>query len=67
MHDLMRLPPDENRVTRVGKEALAGGAVTIVAVLAVSLLLSFVVTAVEIGAAILVIGGLIWYLLFRRK
>ena len=66
MGDLMRVPPTDNRVARVGKEAVAGGAVTIIAVLAVSFLLHAVEVLFITGVAILAIGWVLWYMIFRR-
>jgi uncharacterized membrane protein len=72
----MRVPPTEDRVittapqdrlARAGQEALAGAAVTIVGVLAASLILSTVIFALEVGAALVVIGAILWFFVFRRR
>ena len=67
MSDLMRVPEGESGVSRVGKEAVAGGAVTIIAVAAVYLLLQTVITMVITAAVIIVIGCILWFLVLRRK
>lgn len=67
MSDLMRVPEGESRVTRAGREAVAGGAVTIIAVAAIYFLVQAVVTMVIAGAVILVVGCILWFLVLRRK
>jgi lipopolysaccharide export LptBFGC system permease protein LptF len=67
MSDLMRVPEGESRVTRAGREAVAGGAVTIIAVAAVYLLVQTIVSMVIAGAVILVIGAILWFLVLGRR
>jgi hypothetical protein len=71
MSDLMQVPPTDSRVARATKNAVAGAAVVVIAVLAVSLLVhvleAFVITAVITAAAVLAIGWVLWMLLFRRR
>ena len=67
MSDLMRVPEGESRVTRAGREAVAGGAVTIIAVAAVYLLVQTVVSMVIAAAVILVIGAILWFLVLGRR
>jgi hypothetical protein len=67
MSDLMRVPEGESRVTRAGREAVAGGAVTIIAVAAVYLLVQTVISMVIAAAVILVIGCILWFLVLGRR
>ncbi len=67
MNDLMRVPEGESRVTRAGREAVAGGAVTVIAVAAAYLLMQAVVTMVIAAAVIIVVGCILWFLVLGRR
>ncbi len=67
MSDLIRVPDGESRVTRAGREAVAGGAVTVIAVAAVYFLLQAVFTMVIAAAVIVVIGAILWFLVLPHR
>ncbi|HWE60766.1 MAG TPA: hypothetical protein VHB98_03570 [Chloroflexota bacterium] len=58
-------PPRENRIVTTAREAGAGAAVTIIAVVALYLVAQLAIAAVITIAAVLAIGAVLW-LLFRR-
>jgi hypothetical protein len=66
MSNLMRIPPTESRVATATKNAVAGGVVVVIAVLAISFLIHAVEALVITAAAILAIGWVVWMLLFRK-
>jgi hypothetical protein len=63
----MRAPEGESRVTRAGREAVAGGAVTIIAVAAVYFLAQMLYGLVITAAVIVVIGAILWFLVLPRR
>lgn len=65
-NNLMRVPPTESRVVTATRNAIAGGVVVIIAVLAVSFLIHAVEALVITAAAVLAIGWVVWVLLLRR-
>lgn len=68
-------PPTERRIVttaregivRTVREAGAGAAVIIVAVVAINLLIHLAIAAAITIAAVLVIGGILWMAFFRKR
>jgi hypothetical protein len=67
MGNLMRVPEPENRVTRVATQAVAGGLVTVIAVLALATLIHLVEIAVITGAVLIALGVILWYAFLRKR
>jgi hypothetical protein len=67
MGDLMRVPPRESSLARAGKQAVAGGLVLVVIIVAAVFLIHAIEVIVITGAVIVAILAVLYWAFIKRK